>query len=94
MFAAYELMQMVCPDMIEAGGGSIINISSVASRLPGDGQTLCARYHFRMDYGLRTASRRFQRAAQRAPRCRECGQPMLCGQQGAHLSCVMVAAAS
>ncbi|HET9893106.1 MAG TPA: SDR family NAD(P)-dependent oxidoreductase, partial [Mycobacterium sp.] len=37
VFAAYELMQLVCPDMIEAGGGSMINITSVASRLPGDG---------------------------------------------------------
>ncbi|UGT95478.1 SDR family oxidoreductase [Mycobacterium intracellulare] len=37
VFAAYELMQLVCPDMIEADGGSIINITSVASRLPGDG---------------------------------------------------------
>lgn len=37
VFAAYELMQMVCPDMIEAGGGSIVNITSVASRLPGNG---------------------------------------------------------
>ena len=37
VFAAYELMQLVSPDMIEAGGGSIINITSVASRLPGDG---------------------------------------------------------
>jgi 7-alpha-hydroxysteroid dehydrogenase len=37
VFAAYELMQLVCPDMIEAGGGSVINITSVASRLPGDG---------------------------------------------------------
>lgn len=37
VFATYELMQLVCPDMIEAGGGSIINITSVASRLPGDG---------------------------------------------------------
>lgn len=37
VFAAYELMQMVCPDMIEAGGGSIVNITSVASRMPGDG---------------------------------------------------------
>ena len=37
VFAAYELMQMVCPDMIEAGGGSIINVTSVASRMPGDG---------------------------------------------------------
>src|ERR1700730_1349701 len=34
VFAAYELMQMVCPDMIDAGGGSIINITSVASRMP------------------------------------------------------------
>ncbi|OBG68120.1 MULTISPECIES: SDR family NAD(P)-dependent oxidoreductase [unclassified Mycobacterium] len=37
VFAAYELMQLVCPDMIEAGGGAIINITSVASRIPGDG---------------------------------------------------------
>ncbi|WP_201359016.1 SDR family NAD(P)-dependent oxidoreductase [Mycobacterium paraintracellulare] len=37
VFAAYQLMQLMCPDMIEAGGGSIINITSVASRLPGDG---------------------------------------------------------
>ncbi len=37
VFAAYELMQLVCPDMIASHGGSIINISSVASRLPGDG---------------------------------------------------------
>ncbi|BBZ45328.1 SDR family NAD(P)-dependent oxidoreductase [Mycobacterium parmense] len=37
VFAAYELMQMVCPDMIESGGGSIINITSLAARLPGDG---------------------------------------------------------
>jgi 7-alpha-hydroxysteroid dehydrogenase len=37
VFAAYELIQLVCPDMIAAGGGSIINITSVASRLPGDG---------------------------------------------------------
>jgi 7-alpha-hydroxysteroid dehydrogenase len=37
VFAAYELMQLVCPDMLAAGIGSIINITSVASRLPGDG---------------------------------------------------------
>jgi 7-alpha-hydroxysteroid dehydrogenase len=37
VFAAYELMQMVSPYMIESGGGSIINITSVASRMPGDG---------------------------------------------------------
>lgn len=37
VFAAYELMQLVSPDMIEARGGSIVNITSVASRLPGNG---------------------------------------------------------
>jgi 7-alpha-hydroxysteroid dehydrogenase len=37
VFAAYELIQLVYPDMMAAGLGSIINISSVASRLPGDG---------------------------------------------------------
>jgi NAD(P)-dependent dehydrogenase (short-subunit alcohol dehydrogenase family) len=37
VFAAYELMQLVCPDMFDAGGGSIVNITSVASRMPGDG---------------------------------------------------------
>jgi 7-alpha-hydroxysteroid dehydrogenase len=36
-FAAYELAQLVCPDMIDAGRGSIINVTSVASRVPGDG---------------------------------------------------------
>lgn len=35
--ASYELTQLVCPDMIEAGLGAIINITSVASRVPGDG---------------------------------------------------------
>ena len=37
VFAAYELIQLVCPDMIEAGRGSIVNVTSVASRLPGEG---------------------------------------------------------
>lgn len=37
VFAAYELMQLVVPDMIELGIGSIINITSGASRMPGDG---------------------------------------------------------
>jgi hypothetical protein len=37
VFAGYELMQLVAPDMIAAGHGAIVNISSVASRLPGDG---------------------------------------------------------
>ena len=34
--AAYELMQLVVPDMIEAGSGAIVNISSGASRAPGE----------------------------------------------------------
>ena len=37
VFAAYELMQLVVPDMIDAGGGAIVNISSIASRIPGVG---------------------------------------------------------
>ncbi|AQT81140.1 oxidoreductase [Mycolicibacterium litorale] len=37
VFASYELMQLVCPDMFDAGLGSIINVTSVASRVPGDG---------------------------------------------------------
>ncbi|HUJ66959.1 MAG TPA: SDR family NAD(P)-dependent oxidoreductase [Acidimicrobiales bacterium] len=35
-FAAYELMQLVVPDMVEAGAGAIVNISSGASRAPGE----------------------------------------------------------
>jgi 7-alpha-hydroxysteroid dehydrogenase len=37
VFASYELMQLVCPDMITAGFGAIVNITSVASRMPGNG---------------------------------------------------------
>ncbi|GAA1672463.1 oxidoreductase [Mycolicibacterium murale] len=37
VFAPYELMQLTAPGMIEAGHGAIINISSVASRIPGTG---------------------------------------------------------
>lgn len=37
VFASYELIQLVCPDMFSAGIGSIINVTSVASRVPGDG---------------------------------------------------------
>jgi 7-alpha-hydroxysteroid dehydrogenase len=37
VFAAYELIQLVCPDMIAAKSGSIINVTSLASRLPGEG---------------------------------------------------------
>ncbi|WP_445169362.1 SDR family NAD(P)-dependent oxidoreductase [Mycolicibacterium sp. Dal123E01] len=37
VFASYELIQLVCPDMFDAGVGSIINVTSVASRVPGNG---------------------------------------------------------
>lgn len=37
VFASYELIQLVCPDMFDAGLGSIINVTSVASRVPGGG---------------------------------------------------------
>jgi 7-alpha-hydroxysteroid dehydrogenase len=37
VFATYELMQLVSADMTEAGFGSIINITSGASRMPGNG---------------------------------------------------------
>jgi 7-alpha-hydroxysteroid dehydrogenase len=37
VFATYELMQLVAPDMSTAGFGSIINITSGASRMPGNG---------------------------------------------------------
>lgn len=50
-FAAYELMQLVCPDMIGAGYGSIVNVTSVASRvatLPGYGGSKAALEHLTM----------------------------------------------
>ncbi len=50
-FAAYELMQLVCPDMIAAGGGAVINVTSVASRvpaLPGYGGSKAALEHLTM----------------------------------------------
>ncbi len=37
VFASYRLMQLALPDMIEAGRGAIVNISSWASRVPGEG---------------------------------------------------------
>jgi NAD(P)-dependent dehydrogenase (short-subunit alcohol dehydrogenase family) len=37
VFAAYRLMQLVLPGMIELGRGSILNVTSDASRRPGEG---------------------------------------------------------
>jgi len=41
-FAAYRLMQLVLPDMIAQRAGSIINISSIAGLLPGEGPYVAA----------------------------------------------------
>ena len=37
LFACYRLMQLVLPDMIDGGRGSIVNISSYAGFIPGEG---------------------------------------------------------
>ncbi len=37
LFAAYRLMQKSLPDMIEAGRGGIVNITSLAGFMPGEG---------------------------------------------------------
>ena len=37
LFASYRLMQLVLPDMLALGRGSIVNISSVAGLMPGEG---------------------------------------------------------
>lgn len=37
LFATYRLMQLALPAMIEAGSGSIVNISSLAGFIPGEG---------------------------------------------------------
>jgi 7-alpha-hydroxysteroid dehydrogenase len=37
LFAAFRLMQLVLPEMVARGGGSVVNISSDASRRPPEG---------------------------------------------------------
>jgi NAD(P)-dependent dehydrogenase (short-subunit alcohol dehydrogenase family) len=51
VFAAYELMQMVTPDMEGAGYGAIVNITSGASRMPGDGPYPDRSYGVLAGYG-------------------------------------------
>jgi hypothetical protein len=54
---------------------------------PGDYVTLCSRCHFRMDNRIRASCAKFERARRNALRCSICGEPMMAGQRGAHLSC-------
>ncbi len=49
--AAYELMQLVVPDMVAAGYGSIVNVTSGASRMPGDGPFADRRQGVLAGYG-------------------------------------------
>jgi NAD(P)-dependent dehydrogenase (short-subunit alcohol dehydrogenase family) len=51
VFAAYELTRMVVPDMVAAGGGAIVNITSGASRMPGDGPYPDRSYGVLAGYG-------------------------------------------
>jgi len=51
VFAAYELMQLVVPDMEAAGYGAIINVTSGASRMPGDGPYPDRSYGVLAGYG-------------------------------------------
>ena len=37
LFATYRLMQLALPDMLEVGRGAIVNISSLAGLIPGEG---------------------------------------------------------
>lgn len=51
VFAAYELIQMVLPDMMQAGRGAIINVTSGASRMPGEGPYRDRRFGSLAGYG-------------------------------------------
>jgi NAD(P)-dependent dehydrogenase (short-subunit alcohol dehydrogenase family) len=51
VFAAYELMQLVVPDMDAAGYGAVINVTSGASRMPGDGPFPDRSYGVLAGYG-------------------------------------------
>lgn len=51
VFAAYELMQLVVPDMAAAGYGAIVNITSGASRMPGEGPYPDRSYGVLAGYG-------------------------------------------
>jgi len=51
VFAAYELMQLIVPDMKAAGYGAVINVTSGASRMPGDGPYPDRSYGVLAGYG-------------------------------------------
>jgi NAD(P)-dependent dehydrogenase (short-subunit alcohol dehydrogenase family) len=51
VFAAYELCQLAAPDMQAAGYGAIVNITSGASRMPGEGPYPSRSYGTLAGYG-------------------------------------------
>ncbi len=51
LFASYRLMQLVLPDMIAAGRGAIVNISSLAAFIPGEGPYAHAGRQMPFAYG-------------------------------------------
>lgn len=50
-FASFRLMQLVLPDMVEAGQGSVVNISSGASLIPPEGPYPDAKGSSNLAYG-------------------------------------------
>jgi NAD(P)-dependent dehydrogenase (short-subunit alcohol dehydrogenase family) len=51
VYPAYTLMQLCAEDMVKAGGGAIINITSNAARHPGPGPYRAAQEHVLAGYG-------------------------------------------
>jgi 7-alpha-hydroxysteroid dehydrogenase len=56
LYAAYRLMQLVLPDMIEAKAGSIVNISSMAAFIPGEGPYQDPNQPIAVSYGANKAA--------------------------------------
>ncbi len=51
LFATYRLMQLVLPDMLDAGRGAVVNISSQAAFVPGEGPYPAAGASGSLAYG-------------------------------------------